>query len=251
MTSLQGRVILVTGASAGIGFATARLLAERGATVIGCARNIQTLQELGEKSAKGRGQLFPMKADLSKEEDIVQLFKEIGKKFGKLDVLINNAGMAGKATLLEGDSQDYRNIFDLNVLGLTLATREAVKLMEAGGSGHIINLNSILGHAVPNGPTLHFYTGTKHMITALTEALRKTVQSKNIKVTSLSPGIVATEITQRAFGLTPAEAFASTATPYKVLDSEDVAEAIVYILSVPAHVNIDELTLTPQGQHAL
>ncbi|OQV16807.1 Dehydrogenase/reductase SDR family member 11 [Hypsibius exemplaris] len=244
-TSLEGRIILVTGASAGIGFATAEELVQRGATVIGAARNIKTIQELSAKvDGKGKGELFPVKADISKEEDILTLFKEIDKKYGKLDVLINNAGRGGSGTLLEGNTQEWKDILDLNVLGLTIASREAVKLIESGKStnGHIINVSSVLGHYVPNGQGFQFYAGAKHMVTALTKALRKSVQAKNIRVTNLSPGIVATEIVERVAGKAAAEAFNG---PHKVLEAKDIADAIVYILTAPTHVNIDELTISP------
>jgi len=248
MTSLKGKIILVTGASSGIGYATAEALAKQGAKVIGCARNIQKLQDLSKQL--GGDSIYAITADFTKEADVVALYKEIAQKFGKLDVLVNNAGIGGSASLLEGDYQGWKDMLDLNILGLTLSTREAVKLIEAGGSqsANIINLNSILGHYTPTSPSGQFYAATKTMVGALTEGLRKSAQSKNIRVTSLSPGVVETEFFDKAFGEGASQKFF---TQYKVLEGKDIADAIIYILTAPPHVNIDELTITPLHQKSL
>jgi len=252
MTSLNGKIIVVTGASAGIGFAIAETLAKQGAKVVAVARNVEKIQDLSKRLG-GCAQITAIKADMTKEAEVLALFKEVGQKFGKLDVLINNAGMAAsEAELTDGGSfKSWKDVLDLNVLALTLATREGVKLIESGGSksGHVIQLNSILGHGTaPTGAGIQFYAATKHMVTALTEGLRKSVQAKNIRVTSLSPGVVETEITERAHGKEASKAFYSQ---YKVLEPKDIADAVVYILTAPPHVNIDELTITPLQQQAL
>ncbi|OQV15284.1 putative Dehydrogenase/reductase SDR family member 11 [Hypsibius exemplaris] len=229
MASLNGRIVLVTGASAGIGLATAETLANHGMKVIACARNIHAIEE----------------------EEVLVLFKGIADKFGGLDVLVNNAGMGGSGTgLLTGQYHAWQDMLNLNILGLTLCTREAVKLIESSGSknGHIINLNSVAGHRVPVSPMRQFYSGTKHMVTALTKNLRTTLQPKNIRVTSLSPGLVETEFAQRSYGKEDPEGAAKMYTQIKALDAKDIADAIVYVLSAPAHVNVDELTVTPLQQ---
>ncbi|OWA53283.1 Dehydrogenase/reductase SDR family member 11 [Hypsibius exemplaris] len=253
--SLQGRIALVTGASAGIGLAIAKTLAQKGVTVIACARNTDTLLALNRDGEIPKGtKIHVIKTDLTKEQEVLALYKEIAAQHGKLDILINNAGMGGKGTLLDGDFEEWKNLVDLNILALTLSTREAVKLIDGKSTnGHIINVNSIVGHRVPNMPSAHFYTGTKHMVTALTEGLRKTLQSKNIRVTSVSPGAVETEFAERALGKDP-EASAMVKAYFakaKALEAQDIADAVVYALSVPAHVNIDELTITPTQQVTL
>jgi len=250
MTVLKGRVILVTGASAGIGLAIAEALSKQGAQVIACARNIERVQELNRKL--GHPQIYAVKTDLSKENEVLALFKDISQKFNKLDVLINNAGMVGANTgLVDGEYQAWKNIVDLNVLGLTLATREAVKLIESSGSqhGHIVNINSVLGHgSAPNTAGIQFYAASKHMVSALTEGLRKSVQDRGIRVTSLSPGVVETEIMERSMGKEAAQSFYQN---NKILSSKDIADGIIYLLSAPGHVNIDELTISPLGQKDL
>ncbi|OQV12730.1 Dehydrogenase/reductase SDR family member 11 [Hypsibius exemplaris] len=254
MTDLKGKVILITGASAGIGLAAAETLAKLGAKVVACARNIEKIQALNTTLGKDVEPILAVKCDMTKEQDVLALFKEVADKHGKLDVLINNAGAnSAAATLLEGDLVDWKAMLDLNILGLTLSTREGVKLIESSGSksGHIINLNSLAGHVVPKAPYGQFYSGTKHMVTALTEGLRKSVQSKNIRVTSLSPGRVETEFLGRALGKGQEAVAAEIYKKVKVLEAQDIADAIVYILTAPAHVNIDELTITPLLQEQL
>ncbi|OWA53282.1 Dehydrogenase/reductase SDR family member 11 [Hypsibius exemplaris] len=248
MADLTGRVVLVTGASSGIGLAAAEALAQRGLKVIACARNIQKIQDANKNLASNPIQA--VKTDMTSEQEVLALFKEINDKYGRLDILINNAGIGGTDTLLEGNFAGWKAMTDLNVLALTLAAREAVKLIEAGKSqyGHIININSVVGHKVTTGTAGHFYSATKHMVTALTEGLRKSAQPKNIRVTSISPGVVQTDFFERAFGKNVGESIFSA---YKCLEPRDIADAIIYVLGVPAHVNIDELTITPLKQHAL
>lgn len=227
-----------------MGLATAELLVGHGVQVIGCARNIKTLQDLAAKV--GNDKIHAITCDLSKENEVLTMFKEIREKFGKLDVVINNAGMAKTDSLLDGNYQGWKDMLDLNILAVTLCTREAVKIMEDNKpvTGHVVNINSYIGHHMVLDPASQFYSATKFMITALTNALRKDCQPKNIRVTSLSPGLTETEFATRSRGESGAAAYQS----FKCLEAKDVAEAVVYILSSPPHVNVDELTMTAFNQ---
>ncbi|OQV13900.1 Dehydrogenase/reductase SDR family member 11 [Hypsibius exemplaris] len=250
MERWRGKSVLITGASSGIGLATAEALAKFGLKVIGCARNVQTLVQLNARL--GDNQIDAISCDLTNEEEVCRMLSEIKQKYGTLNALINSAGMALKEPLASGTQQGWKRMLDLNIVALSVCTREALKLMEpgkiAGDGGHVININSYIGHHVHKNPSVQFYSATKHMVTALTDALRKDCQAKNIRVTSLSPGVVETEFADRAFGSDPTEVALSYYTQYKCLQAKDVAGAIVYILSVPPYVNIDELTMTPHQQ---
>jgi len=258
MERWRGRTALVTGASSGIGLAAAEALAKRGVNVIGCARNLEKIEALKTKMAScdKAGTVTAMRCDVTKEEDILRMFADIAKSHKKVDILINNAGMARTDTLTGGESAGWREMIDINVLGLSLCSREAFKQMTSGEVefGHIININSMAGHAVPGFDATHFYSGTKHMVKALTEALFREVKAKaanKIRVTSLSPGAVATDFGARWLANGDKEQLSQNIfmkTPFKYLEAEDIADGIIYALSAPQHVCVKELILAPTEQ---
>ncbi|XP_055536152.1 farnesol dehydrogenase-like [Wyeomyia smithii] len=242
MERWAGKVAVVTGASSGIGAAIAKALANAGMVVIGLARRVERVEELKKDlPASVKGSLHAAKCDVSKEEDILKTFAWIEKKFGGVDVLINNAGILRDTTLAEADTQKIREVLDTNVMGLVICSREAYQSMKKRSvDGHIIHINSVAGHMVPNFPRLNIYPASKHAVTAITETMRQELRTEGtkIKVTSISPGGVRTEILPEA----------ALTMEMPLLESEDIAEAVLYVIGTPPHVQVHELTIKPIGE---
>nr|XP_046245482.1 dehydrogenase/reductase SDR family member 11-like [Scatophagus argus] len=249
----RGRVSLVTGASVGIGAAIAKELVRYGMKVVGCARDVEKIQKLAAQcqSEGHSGVLVPFKCDLTKEEEILSMFAAIKAQHKGVDVCINNAGLAHPESLLNGNTSGWRNMLDVNVLALSICTREAYQSMKERNvdDGHIINLNSMSGHRVVHSADIHFYSSTKYAVTALTEALRQELREAktHIRATSISPGVVETEFAQQLFRDNP-EKSADLYTKFKPLDAVDVANSVVYALSAPPHVQIGDIQMRPVEQ---
>ncbi|XP_018319731.1 farnesol dehydrogenase-like [Agrilus planipennis] len=241
-----GKVAVVTGASSGIGAAIAEALVKEGLIVAGFARRKERIEELAKKlqQANAKGKLHAVKVDMTKENEIIDGFNWVKKNLGPIHVLVNNAGGARSTTLINGDTQRWKEVFDVNVIGLTIATREAVKDMTANKvDGHIIHINSVVGHKVINVPGVNVYPASKYAVTALSETLRhEFIQNKlKIKITSLSPGHVDTEFRDAAdLKVDPSSIFAKI----KGSTTEDIANGVLYVLGTPPHVQIQELTIT-------
>ncbi|KAB7497057.1 Dehydrogenase/reductase SDR family member 11 [Armadillidium nasatum] len=198
MEKWKGRVALVTGASSGIGAAICEDLVKHGMKVVGAARRIEKMQELGEKLKNEKGTFLPVQCDVTKDEDIYNLFDKIKETFGGVDVCVNNAGTLGYVLdLLKGTPEEWRQISNVNVIALCLCSKLTVNSLKERGldDGHIINISSICGHQVLVGSS-RFYTGTKFAVRALSEGLRQELQAANsgIKISVVSPGLVKTEI---------------------------------------------------------
>ncbi|XP_072041943.1 dehydrogenase/reductase SDR family member 11-like isoform X2 [Amphiura filiformis] len=243
-----GRVALVTGASAGIGAAIAKRFAQLGLKVVGCARNIDKIKTLEDElqKSKASGSVHAIKCDVSQETEVLSMFKEIKEKYGGVDVCVNNAGLNHATSIIDGKTEDWKHIFDVNVLGLSICTREAVKSMRERNvdDGHIIHLNSTLGHWVLPISTIHLYSASKHAVTALTEGLRQELREikSHIRVTSISPGLIKTEFAPRALGQEAADGLYA-AIPW--LEADDIADAVVYALQAPPHVQVHDIIIHP------
>lgn len=245
MERYVGKVAVVTGASAGIGEAIVDSLTKAGMLVVGLARRVERVQTLAQKLAKegAKGKLHALQCDMRVESDIVRAFEWTTKNVGNIQVLVNNAGVVSKSNLTEGATEDWRMILETNVLGLCIATREASKIMKANKTeGHIIHINSIAGHYHQYFPTIGVYGASKHAVTNLTEILRQEMvaQKTNIKVTSISPGFVRTEIINMAEMTEEMNKFFTEAP---ALESQDIADGVLYVLGVPHRVQVNELTI--------
>ncbi|XP_033628392.1 dehydrogenase/reductase SDR family member 11-like [Asterias rubens] len=258
-----GHVALVTGASTGIGQGIARSLVKHGMKVIGCARNIKAIQDdmqMLSSDSSISGSLHAIKCDLTKEDEILAMFAEIKEKFGGVDVCINNAGLnharsigAGSMGILNGETDKWRNMLELNVLAPAVCTREAVKQMEEKGTkdGQIIMIGSLSGHRITQLKEIHFYCVTKYGITAMIEGIRIELREKNsrIRVAAISPGIVETEFRQRMYpDEDPEKANKLYRTMEEPLQVDDIAEAVLYILQTPPHVQVHDIMLRPTAQ---
>ncbi|XP_046754011.1 farnesol dehydrogenase-like [Diprion similis] len=248
MDRWAGKVALVTGASAGVGAVTVETLVREGLTVVGVARRVENVEKLGEKLKGAKGKLWAKKCDVTKEEEILEVVEWIKKTLGGIDVLINNAGMAYFASISDGDTEGFRRVLDVNVLAVAILTREAIRSMKARQvDGHIININSVLGHEVPDvSDKYSLYPSSKYAVTAMTEVTRKELIKANtkIKVTSISPSLIKTEFLAAATNEAVAKAVYNQRP---ALNPEDVANAIVYALGTPAHVQVCELVLRTAG----
>jgi len=238
-------IALITGASSGIGAAIARKLAQEGYCIIAVARRIERLQAMAAEFPDGV--IVPEGVDLRREADIVALFERVSASGKSVDVLVNNAGLGRRAPLLSGDAESWREMLDVNVLALTICTREAVKQMQANNSGHVINISSMAGHRVL--PSSTFYAATKFAVRALTEGLRQELRSADspIRVSAVSPGLVETEFVAQMDSEAQAK---ETYGRFPVLQPEDIANAVWYLLSQPEYVQIHDLLVRPTQQKA-
>ncbi|KAJ8913673.1 hypothetical protein NQ315_007390 [Exocentrus adspersus] len=243
------KVAIVTGASAGIGAAISKALVEKGLNVVGIARRIEKIEELSKSLVDAPGKLYAVRCDVTKEEDILRMFKWVTDHVGPVHILINNAGLTRPTHLIDGATEEWRRVFEVNVMALCICTREAVKIMKENDiAGHIVHMNSVVGHYVPNLPKPNFnvYPASKFAVTALTESLRQELRyhESGIKVTSISPGVVKTEF---ADGF-PEDGTKEAIESFPILKPEDIAEAVIYVLSTGPSVHVQELTIRPLGE---
>ena len=231
MAKWNNEVALVTGASSGIGWAVALALGRAGMRVAVTGRRKERLDELVDLLNESEAEGLAVPADFSREEDIAKVFEQIRSEWGGVRVLINNAGLGYKQELAQISSKSLREMVEVNVLALTLCMQEAVKDMESGGLGQIINISSMAGHRVPLGGHVGMYSATKHAVKALTEAMWGELAAKGspIKIATISPGMVETEFHTK---------MGADAIEIKMLQSDDIADAVCYLLSTPAHVQI-------------
>nr|CAD7196673.1 unnamed protein product [Timema douglasi] len=249
MERWSGKVALVTGASSGIGAAIAQELVRHGLKVVGLARRVERVEELAAGLKSAPGKLYAVKADISKEEDIIAAFDWIKKNLGGVDILVNNAGLVTTEVLSNIGDASWR-VLDVNVKGLCISTREALKSMKERGvnDGHIIHINSVLGHSLPSTMPVSIYHASKYAVTVLTEGLRRELVQlgSKTKITSVSPGLVETEI---ADALGP-EIKERTYANNPFLQAKDIADAVIYTLGTPPHVQVHEITIKPVGEVA-
>lgn len=244
----RGRVALVTGATSGIGEAVARRLAREGLRVALCGRRGDRLEALAGELEK-HGEVIAERADLRREREALALFEAIRARFGGVDVLVNNAGVGRNAPLVDGDTQAWREMLELNLLALCVCTREAVRDMRRrGDDGHVIHVSSMAAHRVPPGSGV--YSATKFGVRALTEALRQELHAlgSRIRVSAVSPGYVETEFAANYFG--SEEAAKRIYGRFKVLEADDVADAIAWLLARPEHVQVHDVLMRPLEQPA-
>lgn len=244
-------VAVITGASSGIGQAIAHELFHQGYGLALCARRgdrLQTLKEnLQRKNPHQASEILIETVDLRQESQILQFFQTIDRTLGPIHALINNAGLGHKAPLTQGETALWREMWEVNVLALSICTREAIQRMEHHQTpGHIIHINSMSGHRVPGGSGM--YSASKFAVTALTEALRKELRENNsaIRVSSISPGYVETEFAEK-YHRSQAQA-QETYGRFPVLQPQDIAQAVAYVLQQPPHVQVHDLLIRPTAQ---
>ncbi len=244
--ALAGTVALVTGASSGIGEATALALAASGAKVALAARRTDRLDAVVKQIEEAGGEALALACDVTDEAQVNRTVQAVKEKWGRLDVLVNNAGIALLGPVLGADTSEWRRAFDINVLGLMYATHAALPLMKAQGRGHIINMSSVSGRV--SFPGLSVYCATKWAVNGFSESLRQEVAADNIRVTLIEPGLVTTEINDRVTDEATKAMLDSYSGSMRVLDASDIAAAVVYAVSQPDHVSINEMLVRPTAQ---
>lgn len=250
----KGKVALVTGASAGIGWAICTRLAFAGVRVVAVARRRERLEELQHtllEAGISMADFLPIVCDVSKEAEVVALPRIIVKRWPNagIDILVNNAGLGrNNSDLWDGSTASWVEMVSTNVLGVCMCTREAIQDMSRRNAyGHVINISSMSGHRVPPGSS--FYSATKHALRALTEGLRLEARSREapLRVTSISPGIVETEFHQTSrFG--DKDAADKYYGSMKALQADDIAEAVVWALSAGDHMEVNDILVRPTAQ---
>ncbi|CAO1421717.1 unnamed protein product [Diamesa hyperborea] len=255
MNKWRGKVAVVTGASVGIGEAMCRDLVEAGMIVCGLSKRKTKMETMKTSLFDVKGELHILECDIRDEGQVKATFRWIGEKFDGIDLLINNASVITKGLLLdENNTTELYKIMETNIIGLCLVTREAVKLMkmrteERKEMGHIVNINSILGHkihaCVPGSKPMNgMYPASKYAVTAITECIRQELLYLDtlIKITSISPGLVDADIVKTCanedniVNLMPA------------LSPKDVSAAVLYAISVKDNVQIHEIIIKPVGE---
>nr|WP_298410359.1 SDR family oxidoreductase [uncultured Halomonas sp.] len=240
---IQGKVVVITGASSGLGAETARHLAKRGAKLVLAARRKERLDDLA-KELKEIGAEASIKAtDVTDRSQVEALVKHTTDTFGRLDVMINNAGLMPLSPLAEGRIDEWEQMIDVNVKGVMYGIYAALPVMNQQQSGHFINLSSVAGHVVFPGSAV--YSASKFAVWALSEGLRKEA-GPNIRTTTLSPGAVQSELPQ---SVGHDETSKQVNDLYEMaIPAASVARAIVYAIEQPADVDINEVILRPTAQ---
>jgi len=246
MTVLVGKTALVTGASSGFGEATALALAAAGAKVALAARRRDRLDALASRITEAGGQALVIEADLSQEAQAIDAVRKTEDWFGRLDILINNAGVMYLEPIAEADLGRWRHMFELNVLGLIAASQAALPGMKARQTGHIVNISSTAGRIA--NPNAGGYSGTKFAVVGFSESLRKEVCRDNIRVTVIEPGVAATELRDHVGHEGARASINAFADSMRQLQSVDVANAILFAVSQPDHVCINEILMRPTDQ---
>jgi len=245
MAKLDGKVAVITGASSGIGEATAEALAAEGASVVVAARREERLSELVERINGNGGKALSVECDVTDEEQAHDLIQRARDELGQVDILVNNAGVMQLSKIEKGLSDEWRRMFEVNVLGLLYVTDAAVHVMKEQGSGHLINISSVAGRK--SGPLRGAYSGTKFAVNAISEALRVELLEDHIRVTMVEPGAVETELPDH---ITDEEAKEGISALYQtdILQPEDIAAAIAYCAVQPERVSVNEILIRPTEQ---
>ncbi|MBO8840405.1 SDR family oxidoreductase [Staphylococcus aureus] len=230
MTVLIDKVALVTGAGSGIGEAIATLLHEEGAKVVLAGRNKDKLQNVANQLAQDSVKVVP--TDVTKKEEVDELIKIAQQTFGGLDIVINSAGQMLSSKITDYQVDEWDSMIDVNIKGTLYTAQAALPTMLEQSSGHLINIASISGFEVTKSSTI--YSATKVAVHTITQGLEKELAKTGVKVTSISPGMVDTAITA-----------AYNPTDRKKLEPQDIAEAVLYALTQPKHVNVNEITVRP------
>jgi clavulanate-9-aldehyde reductase len=247
---LSGKAIAITGASSGIGEATALACARAGASVALAARRSDRIDELARQISDEGGQAVALPTDITDERQARAFIEHAYEQLGRLDGLINNAGLMLLGAVEGADTGEWRRMFDVNALGLLYCTHAALPVMREGGGGHIVNVASVAGRRASLGAAV--YNFTKFGVVGFSEALRQEALHANIRVTVVEPGFVETELQGHNEG-NPVVMQATEKMREQIgepLQAQDIAEAILYALAQPQHVSVNEVLVRPTKQRA-
>lgn len=248
--SLQDKIVLITGASSGIGLACAEQCAAQGAKLLLVARRMDRLVRISEQLAFEHGvAVLPLTLDVCDRTAVSNFFSALPLSWQSIDILINNAGLAlSLEKVQEGDEAEWERMIDTNIKGLLFITRQVLPHMLKQNSGHIVNLGSIAGYETYSGGSV--YCATKFAVRALTQSIKMDVHGTPLRVTEIAPGLVETEFSEVRFAgdKNRAKNVYAGMTP---LTADDIADAVLYCVTRPAHVNIQSLHINPTDQSGI
>lgn len=246
MNGLKGKVVAVTGASAGIGKAIALKLAENKVKVVLGARNIEQLENIVNEIKYTNGDAISIKIDVSKKEDLSHFVKKAVEKYGKLDAIINNAGIAQLSRIDELDFDGWEEMIDINIKGVLYGMAAAIPVFKQQKHGHILNIISTSGIKIV--PTQGIYAGTKNAVRTITEAFRQESDG-NIRITGISPGYIKTDFAVNSVKSEEMKSAAQSAVEQMAISPEAVADAVIYAISQPKEVEIGDIVIRPAKQN--
>ncbi len=242
MLGIAGKTIVITGASSGLGEAAARYLAGHGAQLVLGARRLDRLQALAKELSLADGAI--VQTDVCQADQVQRLVDQAAELYGRIDVIINNAGLMPLSPLERLKITDWDRMIDVNIKGVLYGIAAALPYMKAQKAGHIINVSSVAGHKVRVGSAV--YSATKHAVRVISEGLRQEVKAYNIRTTIISPGAVATELVE---SITEPDVSQRMRELYKqAIPADAFARAVLYAISQPEEVDINEILFRPTSQ---
>ncbi|MFZ1042307.1 MAG: SDR family oxidoreductase [Anaerolineales bacterium] len=242
--NIQGKVVVITGASSGLGEATARLLSAEGASVVLGARRVNRIQSLADELNSNGGKALAVTTDVTHYDQVKRLVDAAVQAYGRIDVMINNAGLMPQSPLERLKIDEWNMMIDVNIKGVLYGIAAALPYMQQQKSGHIINVSSVAGHKVR--PPASVYAATKHAVRALSEGLRQEVKPYNIRTTVISPGAVATELPN---SVTEPDIAENVRKNYlNAIPADSFARAVVFVISQPDDVDVNEILFRPTRQ---
>ncbi|TQN43237.1 NADP-dependent 3-hydroxy acid dehydrogenase YdfG [Blastococcus colisei] len=243
---LTGKVALVTGASSGIGEATAAALTAAGAAVAIGARRKDRLDDLSVRLRDGGGTVLQLDLDVTDEQACADAVRRTREELGGLDVLVNNAGVMLLGTIRGADTEEWRRMVNTNVLGLMYMTHAAIEGMVEQGSGDIVNISSVAGRTARKGAGV--YNASKWAVNAFSESLRQEVTGRGVRIGLVEPGAVTTELNSHITHPGARAASEAMHASMRVLQADDIARAVVYLVTQPSHVAVNEVLIRPTDQ---
>ncbi len=243
--NINGKVVVITGASSGLGEAAARHLAAEGARVVLGARRKDRIKSLADELTRGGGKAVAVQTDVTDRAQVKRLVDAAVEQFGRVDVMINNAGLMQQSPLERLKVDEWDNMIDVNVKGVLYGIAAVLPHMQRQKSGHIINVSSVAGHKVTPAGTV--YCATKHAVRAISEGLRTEVKPYNLRTTIISPGAVDTELPSH---ITDEESASGVQKFYEnvAIPADSFARAVAFAIEQPADVDINEILFRPTGQ---
>ncbi|SEO35735.1 hypothetical protein SAMN04487948_10242 [Halogranum amylolyticum] len=245
--NLDDTAALVTGASSGIGESTAEALAEAGASVALAARREDELEQLADRIESDGGEALVVPTDVTDEAEIQEMVDRTYEEFGSLDILVNNAGVMLLERVEDADIDNFRQMVEVNLLGLMNVTHTALPIMQKQGEGHVVNVSSVAGRKAYAGSS--GYNATKFGVNGFSEALREEVTGENdIRVTLIEPGFVDTELAEHIPDDEQQEQAEEALEAMDALTPDDIARSIAYAVGQPSHVDVNEILIRPTDQ---
>ena len=242
--NIAGKVVVITGASSGLGEATARLLSAQGASVVLGARRVERIQSIANELTNSGGKALAIQTDVTQYEQVKRLADAAVQTYGHLDVMLNNAGLMPHSPLERLKIDDWNRMIDVNIKGVLYGIAAALPFMKQQKKGHIINVSSVAGHKVRPGSAV--YAATKSAVLVISEGLRQEVKPYNIRTTVISPGAVTTELPD---SVTEPDIAENVRKLYELaIPAEAFARAVVFAMSQPEEVDVNEILFRPTRQ---